>query len=80
METADGEKNMLPLRFVSVMADHPEDVRWSYIKPLDDGNGGIATKNGIEIYYVTKFSFQDGSPNLSSPDHVPDSRNVPEPG
>ncbi len=49
------------------MADHPEDIRWSFIKLLDDGNGGIATKNGIEIYYVTKFSFQGGSPNLSSP-------------
>ncbi len=49
------------------MSDHPEDVRWSYILPLDDGNGGIATKNGIETYYVTKFSFQAGSPNLSSP-------------
>ena len=51
----------------NLMSDHPEDVRWSYILPLDDGNGGIATKNGIETYYVTKFSFQSGSPNLSSP-------------
>jgi hypothetical protein len=50
-----------------VMSAHPEDVRWSYITPLDDGNGGIATKNGIETYYVSKFSFQDASPNLSSP-------------
>ncbi len=50
-----------------LMSAHPEDVRWSYITPLSDGNGGVATKNGIETYYVTKFSFQDGSPNLSSP-------------
>ena len=51
----------------SLMGKHPEDIRWKYIVPLDDGNGGIAKKNGIETYYVTKFSFQDGSPTLSSP-------------
>jgi hypothetical protein len=49
------------------LGEHPEDIRWSYIVPLDDGYGGIATKNGIEIYYITKFSFQDGDPNLASP-------------
>jgi hypothetical protein len=49
------------------MSAYPEDVRWSYILPLDDGSGGVALKNGIEIYYITKFSFQDGDPNLSSP-------------
>jgi hypothetical protein len=49
------------------MSANPEDVRWSYITALDDGSGGIAKKNGNEIYYVSKFSFQDGSPNLSSP-------------
>jgi starch-binding outer membrane protein, SusD/RagB family len=50
-----------------LMGTHPEDVRWKYIVPLDDGNGGIAKKNGIETYYITKFSFQGGSPTLSSP-------------
>lgn len=50
-----------------VMSEHPEDVRNSYIVPLDDGNGNIQKLNGIEIYYITKFSFQDGSPTLSSP-------------
>jgi hypothetical protein len=49
------------------MSANLEDVRWSYILPLDDGSGGVALKNGIEIYYITKFSFQDGDPNLSSP-------------
>lgn len=49
------------------MNQHPEDVRWKCIVPLSDGNGGIATKNGVPIYYITKFSFQDGSPTLSSP-------------
>ncbi|WP_423149358.1 RagB/SusD family nutrient uptake outer membrane protein [Rubrolithibacter danxiaensis] len=51
----------------SLMAQHPEDVRWSFIVPLKDENGEIAKKNGIETYYITKFSFQDGRPNLSSP-------------
>ena len=50
-----------------LMSAHSEDVRWDYIVPLSDGNGGIAKKNGIEIYYIKKFSGQDGSPTLSSP-------------
>ncbi len=50
-----------------VMNEEPDDVRWSYISPLDDGGGGIEKKNGIETWYVSKFSFQDGSPTLSSP-------------
>ena len=50
-----------------LMSAHPEDVRWKYIIPLPDGNGGIAKKNGIETYYISKFSFQGGSPTLSSP-------------
>jgi len=49
------------------MAAHPEDVRWQYIVPLKDGGGVIQKKNGIETYYITKFSFQGGSPTLSSP-------------
>src|SRR5665647_1039715 len=50
-----------------LMSDHPEDVRWQYILPLKDGNGDPVKKNGIETYYISKFSFQDGSPTLSSP-------------
>jgi hypothetical protein len=49
------------------MSDHPEDVRWKYIVKLDNGSGGAALKNGIETYYISKFSFQGGSPTLSSP-------------
>jgi hypothetical protein len=51
----------------SAMSAHPEDVRWSYIIPLSNGAGGVQKKNGIEVYYISKFSFQDGLPNLSSP-------------
>ncbi|MBB6274361.1 tetratricopeptide (TPR) repeat protein [Pedobacter cryoconitis] len=51
----------------SLMSKHPEDIRWSYIKPLKDESGAVQKKNGIEVYYISKFSFQDGSPNLSSP-------------
>jgi hypothetical protein len=51
----------------SAMASHPEDVRWSYIVPSKDGSGTVQKKNGIEMHYITKFSFQNGSPNLSSP-------------
>src|SRR5206468_5378369 len=46
----------------NLMSAHPEDVRWSFIVPLKDANGNIQEKNGIPIYYITKFSFQDGSP------------------
>jgi hypothetical protein len=51
----------------AAMAPHPEDVRWSYIAPSKDANGTVQKKNGIPMYYITKFSFQGGSPNLSSP-------------
>ncbi|MET7001618.1 RagB/SusD family nutrient uptake outer membrane protein [Chitinophaga defluvii] len=49
------------------MSANKEDVRWSYIVPLKDGDGNMQKKNGIEIYYISKFSFQGGSPTLSSP-------------
>ncbi|CAL1519813.1 RagB/SusD family nutrient uptake outer membrane protein [Chitinophaga sp. MM2321] len=49
------------------MAAHPEDVRWKYIVPLKDDNGIVQQKNGIDIYYISKFSGQGGSPTLSSP-------------
>jgi hypothetical protein len=38
------------------------DVRWSYIETTSPG-----LKNGVNIYYISKFSGQDGSPTLSSP-------------
>ncbi len=50
-----------------LMSAHPQDVRWNYIVPLVDADSNIQTKNGIPIYYIAKFSFQDGSPTLSSP-------------
>jgi tetratricopeptide (TPR) repeat protein len=49
------------------MSQHPDDVRWSYIVPSKDANGNVRKLNGIEIYYISKFSFQGGSPTLSSP-------------
>ncbi len=51
----------------NLMAEHTEDVRWNYIDTLSDGNGGVVTKNGIETFYIKKFSGQGGDPNLSSP-------------
>lgn len=51
----------------AAMSAHPEDVRWSYIVPLKDAGGVVQKKNGIEVYYISKFSFQDNLPNLSSP-------------
>jgi len=51
----------------NIMSKHLNDVRWDYIDTLYTDNGIIAKKNGIEIFYITKFSFQDGDPNLSSP-------------
>jgi len=49
------------------MSQHMQDVRWDYIDTLTDGNGNIVLKNGIQTFYITKFSFQDGFPNLASP-------------
>ncbi|MEJ5301801.1 MAG: RagB/SusD family nutrient uptake outer membrane protein [Bacteroidales bacterium] len=52
-----------------LMEQNPEDTRNQYIVPLLDNNGNVMRKagTGIKIYYVTRFSFQDGSPTLSSP-------------
>lgn len=50
----------------SLMNQHPDDARNSYIIPATTG-GVTQKKNGIEVYYISKFSFQDGRPNLSSP-------------
>lgn len=49
------------------MSAQMSDVRWSYIVPLKDASGAVQKKNGIDVYYITKFSFQDASPTLSSP-------------
>lgn len=54
-----------PLR--DLYAQHPSDVRTSYIQDDVDSTGAQQYKNGIPIYYVTKFSGQGGSPTLSSP-------------
>jgi len=56
-----------PLR--ALLEQNPEDTRNQYIVPLLDNNGNVVrrTGTGIKVYYVTKFSFQDGSPTLSSP-------------
>jgi hypothetical protein len=59
------------------MDKHPEDVRRSYIIPSTSGDV-VQKKNGVEMYYIGKFSFQGGSPNLKLADHVPAGRNVPE--
>lgn len=48
------------------MAVNPEDTRFSYIDTVYNG-ASIRLKSGIRMFYVTKFSFQDGSPTLSSP-------------
>jgi len=49
------------------MSGQPNDVRLKYIVPLKNSSGVVQKKNGIEIYYISKFSFQGNSPTLSSP-------------
>lgn len=51
----------------NLMEKEPDDIRWSYIIPSKDDNGNIKKLNGIDIYYIYKFSGQNGSPTLSSP-------------
>lgn len=50
-----------------LMAENLNDARWSYIDTLYKDDGSVMTKNGIPVFYITKFSNQDGDPNLSSP-------------
>jgi hypothetical protein len=55
-----------PLR--DLYAQHPADVRSSYIvDDIDSTSKAQQYKNGIPIFYITKFSGQNGSPTLSSP-------------
>jgi len=49
-----------------LLAENMDDVRWSFIDTLYNGDN-VQTKNGIPVFYITKFSFQDGDPNLASP-------------
>lgn len=51
----------------TLMEKQPDDVRWSYIIPSKDDNGDLKRLNGIDIYYIYKFSGQNASPTLSSP-------------
>ena len=51
----------------NLLAQNLNDVRLSYIDTSFNDNGSVRTKNGIEVFYITKFSYQDGDPNLSSP-------------
>lgn len=53
----------------ALLDETPGDNRGQYIVPLLDEQGNIMTKTGtgIRIYYMSKFSFQGGSPTLSSP-------------
>lgn len=51
----------------ALLDENPEDARHFFIVPLLEDDGNVAKKNGIDIYYITKFSFQDGDPNLASP-------------
>jgi hypothetical protein len=52
-----------------LLEQNPEDTRKEYVVPLLDDQGNVMAKTGtgIRMYYITKFSFQDGSPTLSSP-------------
>lgn len=54
-------------KYRSLLDEHPEDVRHSYIHPVQDDDGNIQKKSGIEMYYISKFSGQGGNPTLSSP-------------
>ena len=61
-----GEEYASP-SYRNLLSNNLSDVRWSYIDTLYNDDGTVAKKNGIEVFYITKFSFQDGDPNLSSP-------------
>ena len=52
----------------NVLDDNMSDVRWSVIDTLFKADGTTIDRHmGIEVFYITKFSFQDGDPNLASP-------------
>jgi len=44
-----------------------DDVRKTMIEPQFDEDDELMMKNGLEVYYIKKFSYQENDPNLSSP-------------
>jgi tetratricopeptide (TPR) repeat protein len=54
----------------ALLGANPEDVRNTLIKPhLAQDGVTVEQRNGIDKYFITKFSYQDGIVTLSSP-HV----------
>jgi hypothetical protein len=53
-----------------LLQQHPEDVRNTLVRPQLTNDGvTVEKRNGINKYFITKFSYQDGIVTLSSP-HV----------
>ncbi len=53
--------------YMDLLHKYPGDVRATYIDTVFKEPGVVQKKNGLEVFFITKFSFQDGDPNLSSP-------------
>jgi tetratricopeptide (TPR) repeat protein len=55
--------------FVDLLAQYPEDARHSFIEPQRDADGNMLTRydDYTPQYFVNKYNWQEGVPNLSSP-------------
>jgi len=53
--------------YLDLINKYNGDVRTGLIDTVFKDQGVIQKKNGLEMFFITKFSFQDGDPNLSSP-------------
>lgn len=60
------------LSYVDLLNKYPEDARHGFIVPLLDETGNIEKLYGgsTPCYMVTKYSFQEGVVNLSSPVYI----------
>lgn len=57
-----------PMR--ELIDQNPEDARRGFIVPQYAADGvTLKLNNGLPVYYITKFSLQEGYPTLSSPVH-----------
>ncbi len=54
-------------KYLNLINTYPEDIRTAYIDTVFKEPSIVQKKNGLEMFFITKFSFQGGDPNLSSP-------------
>jgi hypothetical protein len=62
-----GAEEYATTSIVNLMSAHMKMYDGKYIITLEDGSGGLQKRTVLKFITSASFSFQDGSPTLSSP-------------